>query len=186
MLKKMLLCSGTLLFAICFSAPSLWASCPNVPAVCDYGAIGWQGTCLHFPKVCKDCGPKHCPDLPASYTDLPDQINSSCLEKIISSGRVDGCSIPKEVDPMFGKVFKAACDEHDICYHTDTAKSHCDNDLRNNIVYTCDQYYKGIANEGQKKACETAASLFYLGVVTGGQGGYDKDQDWKNKNCPQQ
>lgn len=185
MSKKMLSGLGTLACAICFSASYLWAaSCPNVPATCDYGAIGWQGTCLHLP-VCKTCGPKHCPDLPGSFKDLPYQINTPCLDKIVAN-RVDGCSIPKDVDPMFGKVFKAACDEHDICYHTDTAKSHCDNDLRNNILYTCDNYYNGIANEPQKSACKTAASLFYLGVVAGGQSGYDKDQEWKSNNCPQQ
>jgi hypothetical protein len=181
-MKKLFLGLAVLLFAICLFSQHSLADCPNVPAPCDYGAIGWRGTCWNFPDICKNCGHKYCPDLPDSYKDMPQHVNSSCLKKILS-GRVDGCSVPKEINPMYRHVFKAACDEHDICYHTDTSKSHCDNDFRNNMLYICDHYYKGITNVAQEKACEAAAALFYSGVVVGGQSGYDGDQDWK-KNCP--
>ncbi|MEW6594602.1 MAG: hypothetical protein AB1413_07010 [Thermodesulfobacteriota bacterium] len=167
----------------CLVAQPSLASCPNIPASCDYLAVGWQGTCFHLPNVCKPCGPKHCPDLPGSFRDMPQQINTPCLDKIIKAGRIDGCSVPEKIDPMYRHVFKAACDEHDVCYHSDTAKAHCDNDFRDNMLYICDHYYKGAANAFQEKACEDAALIFYGAVSIGGQNGYDKDQKWKKEHC---
>ena len=184
-MKKIIIGLFMLFSVVCFASQASWADCPNAPISCGYGAIGWQGTCWHGIGGCQTCGPKHCPSLITSYKKLHHQINTPCISKMFKSKRIDGCSTPAGVNILYSEVFKAACNEHDICYHTNVSKTTCDNYFHSNMNQICDSYYTGFLNRAQEAACKAAADAFFMAVNVGkfAQDGWNSDQGWKKKNC---
>jgi hypothetical protein len=203
-MKRLFLGLSMLLFAVCIASQNSWSlSCPSKPASCNYDAKGRQDYKVkehkHHKRVslpggghknvttpstfsCDKTGSNHCPSLIKKFKNLHHQVTTSCLSKIVSK-RVDGCSVPKGVKTMYKEVFKAACNEHDICYHSDASKSTCDADLYGNMNQICDSYYTGLPNRVQEEKCKAASEVFYEAVKKGGQGGFNGDQAWKNKWC---
>lgn len=164
-----------------------WADCPDVPAACPHLAWGWQGQCWDV-AWCSDCGPAKCPLLPPSYRDLPKIANDLVLCPQAFQNRMDGCSNPLK-DPgtlMYNDVFHQACNQHDVCYSTlGLRKEKCDIDFYMNMMFTCDNYYRGAENALQRGACKSAA-LTYFSAVSGtpqGKKAYDDDQDWAKRCC---
>ena len=185
-MKKIIIGLFMLFAVVCFASQASWAGifeCPDSPIACNYAAIGYQNNCwTNLKNGCQPCYNRRCPKLITSYKKLHHQANSSCLSKIIKSGRVDGCSLPKDINVMYNNIFKAACDEHDICYHTDDGKIICDINFHSNMYQICESYYTGLLNRIQKEVCKRVADTFYMGVHLTKDS--DKaDQNWKNKNC---
>jgi hypothetical protein len=181
---------------VVFMAPqSSWAlSCPTKPVSCGYKAMGWQhytlvvpkGSFGHKPKkpYCKKRGSHGCGDKLGSYHKqryVDHGGKASCMSKIVDAGRVDGCSVPSEVDNMYGHLFVGACEEHDINYHL-SSKKMSDNNFLGNMRQICEHFYVGSQNNAQKASCYAAAKVFHKAVVEKGQGGYNADHAWAKKH----
>ncbi len=184
-------------FVVVFMAPqSSWAlSCPTLPVSCGYTATGWQHYKLVKPEIhtdkwgritsrpkpfCEKTGSHGCGDKLGSYHKqryIDHGGKASCISKIVDNGRVDGCSVPKEVDNMYGHLFVGACEEHDINYHFSSKKT-ADNNFLGNMKQICEHFYVGSQNKAQKASCYAAANVFHKAVVEKGQGGYKADHDW--------
>lgn len=183
---------------ICLYSGMANADCSDSEGLqCPTGNVGWQGKCnkpdypLH-PVNCEPCGPKHCP--PSSHKHVEKQVNPMCLEKILKSGRVDGCSVPSLPGiEQYKHVFKASCDEHDICYHDkDTKKEECDKDFHLNMLHTCEGFLTGkttaFTDAGiALTACRRMADAWYKGVAMSGATpwgkGFKADRDWAKEHC---
>jgi hypothetical protein len=161
---------------------------------CGYKAVGSQGYKLVTPNAkfgetpkrpyCKKHGGNGCGNRLSSYHDqrYVDHGWASCISKVVDTGRVDGCSVPKKVDNMYGHLFNGACEEHDINYHVSSKKT-ADNNFLGNMKQICEHFYLGSQNSAQKHACYSAAATFYVAVHEKGQEGYDSDHAWRKKHC---
>lgn len=175
------------------------ADCPDKEGLkCPTGDVGWVGQCASVSikgMSCDPCGghSTHCP--PASANDVWKKANSKCRQKIIKSGRVDGCSAPDLPHFKYYKnVFKASCDEHDICYHTTkVSKKDCDGAFLENMKKTCDTFLDGkttaftaagIARaDCIRVATEWAAAVSVSGPSTPWGKGYTSDREWAANEC---
>lgn len=166
-----------------------WASCPDQPISCDLGAAGWQGTCWSARKLsCAPCGPRHCPTLP---TEVPKRYRYPCVEVVqADKAQVDGCSNPL-TDPLsnlYKRVFRAACVQHDTCYHNtiNIPKPTCDRDFKGNMQWLCNAFYTGTANQAQRASCLSAAEVWFTTVSTVplAEQLWRSDHAWTSAHCP--
>ena len=192
LIKRIVGAAGALLLAVVsLIAMPVYADCPNKPITCEYGAIGYQGTCWHASKVrCESCGPQHCPQSPAtSYTQMPHRTQFACVAKIVETKQPDGCS-NSLYDPLtkeYKKLFKPACDQHDICYRNNigASKGHCDNEFKANMDHMCSRLYPGVANVAQLGSCKAGSLTWYkfLQIAPQARQAFDDDQKWTRANC---
>jgi hypothetical protein len=166
------------------SAGTAAADCPDrVIELGKYegrdGRFQWQGQCFRgVLKGCKPCGPVHKKKVPYLTKG-----GGSCTRKMIANHRADGCSAPsgevkdvKLATPYKWK-FKAACDEHDVCYATPgTEKEWCDRAFYQNMMATCKH-----APEG----CGSMAYVFFQAVYKTPMGlsSYHGGQRFARENC---
>ncbi len=93
----------------------------------------------------------------------------------------DGCSadVHDPASEHYKKVFRPACDNHDVCYSTPTArKGRCDADFSDEMHDICDDepFYRQID-------CRSAAVAWYGAVALGGQKAYENGQKWALDHC---
>ena len=112
---------------------AVYADCSDTLIGADNraGRYQWTGRCYEGPiKGCEPCGPEHTLTIPERTTGW-----GTCSRTFIASYRADGCSVP------FGRYkerFKAACDEHDVCYATPGKdKPFCDDAFERNMLSMC-------------------------------------------------
>lgn len=170
-----------LLVVLCLFARTAFADCADGQVECDHGALGTQGQCWDAKAfVCKPCGKKKCPKIPTDPLDFPDayMATTSCPQ-LVTDNRNDGCSGPAN---DYKPLFNAACGQHDFCYHGRPERK-CNEQLKENILVTCNDYYVGALNEAQRVACSKMADVYYIAVEAGGHPGWVADQKWAQENC---
>lgn len=158
------------------------ADCADSSAECPHGAVGVQGNCWDAKAfACKPCGKPKCPKVPTDGQAfdgawLP---STSCPKLLAEKNRIDHCSGP---DNAYKGLFIAACDQHDYCYHGREEQT-CNEQLRENIVTTCNGYYVGALNEAQRQVCLGMSDIYFSAVEIGGHPGWVSDQEWAATNC---
>jgi hypothetical protein len=113
----------------------------------------------------------------------PAMAGKVCCTDPLSSRATDGCSNPFD-DPASKegkKVFRKACDFHDMCYaFLGKKKSACDSKFRDKMNDACD---KLPLTDPFKYGCNAAALVWY-GVVAGkGGDAYKAGQKWAKNHC---
>lgn len=163
-----------------FAWPAL-ADCADGPVDCAHGAVGTQGHCWDAKAfVCKPCGKKKCPKIPTDAFAFPDAyMATTACPQLVSGKRADHCSGP---DNEYKPLFVAACDQHDYCYHGRDEKT-CNEQIKENILITCDDYYVGAVNEAQRFACRKMGDVYKIAVDVGGHEGWVADQAWAQREC---
>lgn len=174
----------SLIYAVGFAATVLIGTAEVARADCPDKLIGandrsgkyqWQGQCLKI-TGCRPCGPVHTRNIKYKTKGY-----GKCSRNKIASKRADGCSAPSGkykklyLSTPYKKKFKAACDEHDVCYATyGKKKRDCDKAFDRNMADMCKRAGKG---------CKPMAYAFFNAVFLAGLPSYRNGQKYANENC---
>ncbi|WP_344249360.1 phospholipase A2 [Brevibacterium sanguinis] len=111
---------------------------------------------------------------------IEDYYGSDSLGPIVLQpyAKPNGCSTPKQLKKAaekWNKIFKPACDKHDLCYgkNSKTNRNVCDARFRENM--------KSICNKRKKEVfvCKTVAVVYFEAVRIGGKKHYKgKGNPW--------
>lgn len=128
-------------------------------------------------KVRERAGFRKCKVAKVVVTKVPDQRSkrSKCTRAfLINKRQIDGCSGGRQ-NKKWGKIFRAACNEHDACYRTlGVSKFECEAAFTNNLYVICKTAPFG---------CRAAVPGFLAAVGVGGHSSYANGQRWAAKNC---
>ncbi len=152
------------------------------------GKYQWQGRCFKLTKGCQPCGKIH-----TRKIKYMTKRHGSCSRRTIASERADGCSAPStrfffkqpglptnprkliQLKTPYKYKFKAACDEHDVCYSSlGRNKRVCDRSFYNNMIDMCKRSGKG---------CKSMAWVYFRFVSALGNSSYLDGQNYANKKC---
>lgn len=104
----------------------------------------------------------------------PEDVNRAMRDQFLNSRfpyyePPNGCSTPGGISVGWGnnELFRAACNNHDICYSTPgKSQSYCDKKFLSDMFEIC----------GDRWQCKARARDYHSGVVLGGKDAYDTAQ----------
>ncbi len=173
-----LLAVVTAVLAIASANPVKALGCSDSHWACANGSDLAFGKCLDWSgcQVCHSNWQEGCRERDARCDDIKEGNKTWNTP----AKRIDGCSAPDEAG--YNETFRAACNEHDVCYGTPgRTKGDCDSDFLKNMSTVCNNRVGG-----SLQGCIKAASAYAAAVGNRheAQDGYKWGQEWAvNNHC---